>query len=237
MTIEEGAAALDLRVTPEHTARLESHLRLLMQWNRMADLVSPGSADQMVERHFLDSLLLLRMAQPKAGWRIADVGSGAGFPGLVWAIVRPDLAMTLIEPRRKRAAFLERVLIETATLNAEVVVRRAEALHEDSEHKGRYDLAVARAVGGYTRVLEAAGPLVRPGGTVFVSLAPSNREPVLVAPQYPNSRTGLSRETPRDASEMTVPTANVVEALTPWAPQRTRRAAVFRIPDRAPTAL
>lgn len=202
MTIEEGAAALDLRLSREQLSSLEHHLRLLVQWNRHVDLVSPGSIEQVVERHFLDSLLLLVMARLTVGWRVADIGSGAGFPGLVWAAVRPDLQVTLVEPRRKRAGFLERVLLETGTGNVVVVARRAEELHADPEHSHAYDVVVARAVAGYDLVVRLALPLVRPGGGVFVPLGP----------------------------EVMVSGAEIVETQVPWAPGRTRRVASVRAP-------
>jgi 16S rRNA (guanine527-N7)-methyltransferase len=202
MTIEEGAAALDLRLSREQLSSLDRHLRLLVQWNRRLDLVSPGSFEHLVERHFLDSLMLLVMARPAARWRAADIGSGAGFPGLVWAVVRADLHVTLVEPRRKRAAFLERVLLEAGTGNAAVVARRAEELHADPEHRAAYDLVVARAVAGYDRVVRAATPLVRLGGRIFVPLGP----------------------------EASVSGAEIVEAQVPWIPRRTRRAACVQVP-------
>jgi 16S rRNA (guanine527-N7)-methyltransferase len=202
MTIEEGASALGLQLTYGQIAHLECHLHLLIEWNRRVDLVSPAPPGQIIERHFLDSLLLLVMARPTIGWRVADIGSGAGFPGLVWAAVRPDLHLTLIEPRRKRAAFLERVVLDAVTVNAEVVARRVEELHGDPKQTGTYDLAVARAVAGYDRVVRAATPLVRPGGRIFVPLGP----------------------------EASVSGAEVVEAEIPWDRRRKRRAASVRLP-------
>ncbi|MDR5682535.1 MAG: 16S rRNA (guanine(527)-N(7))-methyltransferase RsmG [Armatimonadota bacterium] len=202
MTLEEGASALGLHLSAEQTARLDRHLRLLIEWNRRMNLVAHAPPERIVEDHFLDSLLLLVMARPAWGWRVADIGSGAGFAGLVWAAVRADLCVTLIEGRQKRAAFLERVLLETDIHNAQVVARRAEDLRGDPDHGAAYDMAAARAVARWARVVGLAVPLLRPGGTVFVALPP----------------------------DATPPAAKIVQMPVPWAPGRMRRAATWRVP-------
>jgi 16S rRNA (guanine527-N7)-methyltransferase len=200
MTPEEAAAALGLRLDPAQLQKLERHLDLVMAWNVRVDLVAPGPREELAERHLLDSLLLLVMADPPYGSSVADVGSGAGFPGLVWAIARPDLRLTLLEPRQKRAAVLERAVLELGLTGAEVVARTAEEAARMPEHHHRYDLVVARAVAPPLSVRKLAQGLVRPGGRIFVPLAPEAEPP--------------------DG-------AQVVERAVPWAPGRVRRAAVF----------
>lgn len=180
--------------------RLERHLDLVMAWNVRVDLVAPAPREELMERHLLDSLLLLVMADPPPGSRVADVGSGAGFPGLVWAIARPDLALALLEPRQRRAAFLERAILELQVPNAEVVARPAEEASRMPEHHRRYEMVVARAVAPPLLVRELAQGLVRPGGRIFVPLGPEAEAPE---------------------------GARVVERAIPWAPGRIRRAVVF----------
>lgn len=185
---------------PAQLQKLERHLDLVMAWNVRVDLVAPAPREDLVERHLLDSLLLLAMADPPYGSQVADVGSGAGFPGLVWAMARPDLWLTLLEPRQKRAAFLERAVLELGVPNAEVLARTAEEAGRMPEHHHRYDLVVARAVAPPPVVRKLAQGLVRPGGRIFVPLAPE-------------------AETPEGTW--------VVERAIPWAPGKVRRAAVF----------
>ncbi len=172
----------------------------MVAWNARIDLVSPAPREELVKRHLLDSLLLLAMADPPAGAKVADVGSGAGFPGVVWAIARPDLRVTLIEPRRKRSAFLERVILELSLPNAEVVAKAAQEVAQLPEHHKAYAIAVARAVAPPLEVRRIARDLVRPGGRIFVPIGPS-------------------AEVPEGAT--------MVERPLPWAPGRVRRAVVF----------
>ena len=118
------------------------------------------------DRHFEDSLGALA-AVPAGARRVVDVGSGAGFPGLVWSLARPDLQLTLVEPRGKRATFLRSAARHTGS-TAVVLTERAEALVP-----GDWDVVVGRAVAPYARWLEIAAPLARPGGLVLAMLTPT----------------------------------------------------------------
>lgn len=200
MTVEEAAFACGLTLDSDRVERLEQYLDLVLAWNQRVDLVAPGTREEIRERHLFDSLLLLAMADPPAGWEVVDIGSGAGFPGLVWAIARPDLRVALVEPRHRRAAFLERVLLEVRLPNADVFARRAEDLAREPLHQGRYDLAVARSLGPPGEIRRLARPLLRSGGVVFVPIGP----------------------------EAPVPEgARLVVRPVPWAFGRVRRAVVF----------
>lgn len=147
---------------------LRSHLRLLRRWNDRIDLVAPGDDARWWDVHIEDSLAAMP-AVPR-GARVLDVGAGAGFPGLVWAMARPDLQVTLTEPRGKRATFLRTVARETAT-DVEVLSERAEALSPR-----RWDVVVGRAVAPYARWLTLAAPLVQADGRVLALLGPTEPE-------------------------------------------------------------
>jgi 16S rRNA G527 N7-methylase RsmG len=90
----------------EVLARLHAHHRELVRWASRIDLVGPGAADELFERHYGESLSALPWL-PERPFRLADLGSGAGFPGLILAAARPDAEVWLVEPRQRRAAFLE----------------------------------------------------------------------------------------------------------------------------------
>lgn len=114
---------------------LEAHYNLLLRWNRVVNLTTVTSLDEAVERHYCESLFLgIRLP---AG-TIADIGSGAGFPGIPIAILRPDCSVTLIESHSRKAVFLREATRQFP--NVRVVASRGEAVGE------RFDCAVSRAV-------------------------------------------------------------------------------------------
>ena len=117
---------------------LEHHYGLLVRWNRILNLTSIHSEEQMVERHYGESLFLASHLPP-ASLRIVDIGSGAGFPGIPVAIFRPDCTVTLIESHQRKTVFLREATRQCR--NVKVLAQRAEAV---SEH---FDVAISRAVG------------------------------------------------------------------------------------------
>ncbi|WP_290515964.1 16S rRNA (guanine(527)-N(7))-methyltransferase RsmG [Aeromicrobium sp.] len=122
-------------------------------------LIGPREVPRLWDRHILNSAVV----EPRVpqGSTVADVGSGAGLPGLVWAIARPDLDVTLIEPLLRRTVFLDEV-IETLGLDNVTVVRaRAEDVHDV------FDVVTARAVAPLDKLGRWCMPLVRPGGVLL----------------------------------------------------------------------
>ena len=148
--------------------RLRSYLSLLRRWNRRVDLVAPADEATWVTRHLLDALGALD-ALPADTRRLVDVGTGAGLPGLVWALARPELDIVLCESRRRRAAFLRAALREVERAEVRVVEDRAETLIGAD-----FDAAVSRAVLPYPRWLALGAQLVRPGGVVLALLGPKD---------------------------------------------------------------
>jgi 16S rRNA (guanine527-N7)-methyltransferase len=123
-------------------------------------LLGPREVPRIWDRHLLNCAVAASI--PSTGSQVADVGSGAGLPGLVWAIQRPDLAVTLIEPMLRRVRFLEEAVEDLGLANAEVVRARAEELHPGR----RFDVVTARAVAPLERLGRWCLPLVQPGGTL-----------------------------------------------------------------------
>ena len=116
---------------------LEAHYRLLERWNRSLNLTSIDRLEDVVERHYCESLFIGRVLV-QSPERIADIGSGAGFPGFALAILRPDCFVTLIESHQRKAVFLKEASRKVA--NVRVLARRAEEVSES------FDWAVSRAV-------------------------------------------------------------------------------------------
>jgi len=146
-----AAAALEIELAEAEIAALEAYGTLVGRWQHVTNLTGARDAAQFAREHVVDCLAL---APHLATGRVLDVGSGAGLPGIVIAIVRPDLALTLLEPRARRARFLTQVSIELALPNVDVVCARAETYRSP----GAYDYVVSRAFGSLAAFVAAVLP-------------------------------------------------------------------------------
>jgi 16S rRNA (guanine527-N7)-methyltransferase len=124
-------------LSPGQVEALEAHYQLLLRWNRTLNLTSIRRMEEAVERHYCESLFLGAHLPPGC-LRIADIGSGAGFPGWPVAVLRPECSVTLIESHQRKAVFLREA--SRNLLNVRVLARRAEDVNE------RFDWAISRAV-------------------------------------------------------------------------------------------
>jgi len=143
----------------EDLSLINRYVDLLGTWGIDRGLIGPREAPRLWERHILNCAVVT--PRIPAGATVADVGSGAGLPGLVWAIARPDLTVTLIEPLLRRTTFLTEVVDELGLTNAAVVRARA------SEVSGVFDVVTARAVADLGKLGNWCLPLVRPGGVLM----------------------------------------------------------------------
>ncbi len=160
MTLADGARALDIELSMDEVRRLTAHLDLVDEWGARMNLTAIRERAEQVTKHVLDSLSVRTYLR---GTRIADVGSGAGFPGIPLAIVEPRRHFTLIESTGKKCRFLEHVRDALGLDNVEIVQARAES-HEPGV---RYDTVIARAVGPVADLVRVAGPLVAGGGCLL----------------------------------------------------------------------
>jgi 16S rRNA (guanine527-N7)-methyltransferase len=174
--LERLAAAapriLDRPITDREMGAFDKYLELLLKWQRVQRLVGSTDPDWIVDRLFLDSLLFLKVLPPGAR-STADLGSGAGLPGLPIKIVRPDVAMTLIEARERRASFLSAVVRELALQG----VRVANARGEDfaAEHPAIFEAVLLRCAGDHESVVPVARKLLARGGVGIVAGPPTKK--------------------------------------------------------------
>ena len=145
---------------PERLALAEAYTELLATDGVVRGLIGPREAPRLWERHVLNCAVLGDLLPDGAA--VADIGSGAGLPGLVLAIRRPDISMTLIEPLLRRTTFLSEVVERLGLDNVEVVRGRADALHGERT----FDVVTSRAVAPLGRLLEWSMPLVAPQGAL-----------------------------------------------------------------------
>lgn len=159
-TLFDGARGLGLELSAEQEARLVAHLDLLDEWGSRMNLTAIRDRPAQLTKHLLDSLTVLPFLH---GNRIADVGSGAGFPGVPLAIVEPGRHFALIESTGKKCRFLEHVRDTLGLTNVEVVQARAEAYRPEM----RFDTVIARAVGPLADLVKVSGHLVVGGGRLL----------------------------------------------------------------------
>ncbi len=173
--LDQGARRLGISLDHDVASRLSLYCDELERWNRRINLVARKTGRrEMLEKHFLDSLTLLPLVDEK-GATLLDVGSGAGFPGLVLAAARPDLEVTLVEPRQKRVAFLRHVVRTLGLANVHIVARR---LEEAGELRGRgFSFVTGRAVAEPPLFLSLVEPVLARQTRVILMLAGTAREP------------------------------------------------------------
>lgn len=173
-------------VFADRLPQAEQYAALLASAGVTRGLIGPREAPRLWERHLLNCALLADLI-PEAV-TVADVGSGAGLPGLVLALRRPDLVVTLIEPLLRRATFLEEAVAALALANVEVVRARAEDLQGGGKRAGRtFDVVTSRAVAPLDRLASWSLPLVRDGG-LFLPMKGAS-----VAEEVEAARTELRR--------------------------------------------
>lgn len=163
-----GAARLGLHLSQEQLAQFNLFRRELLATNRTMNLTAITDPDQIVTKHFLDSLTVAT-AFPTGfapGTRLLDVGSGGGFPGIPLKIAFPSLSVTLLESTRKKAAFLMEAANRLGLAGVLVVAERAEDAARQSQHREAYDVVIARALAPLPALAELTLPFCRIGGAV-----------------------------------------------------------------------
>ena len=150
--------------------KLEAYLDLIIKWSSKVDLVSPGSKELLIERHIQDSYAAFLVIENELGssYRSClDVGSGAGLPGIVFAILKPEAKFFLCEPREKRQIFLRQALESLSLANVELLHSRLEDV------TGSYDLVCSRALGMQEQFLSLSRELLSKNGSICRLLGPS----------------------------------------------------------------
>ena len=151
-------------VDDHQLAQFGIYYQELRDWNTRINLTSLTDNLDIIDKHFIDSLLLIRHEDFRSGLRIADVGAGAGFPGLPIKIYRPDIRLSLLESIGKKARFLQHIVAELELGDVDVINDRAEVVARSPKYREQYDLAVARCVARLPVLAEYCLPLVLVGG-------------------------------------------------------------------------
>jgi 16S rRNA (guanine527-N7)-methyltransferase len=162
-----GLLQLDIELSARQIEQLLLYRRELLDWNTRINLTAITDFEEVLTKHFLDSLSLL-LVYDRPETRLLDIGSGAGFPGLPLKIVRPQWLVTLLEATNKKVSFLLHMIEVLQLEDVEAVHGRAEELAHKREYRTAFDMVAARAVSSLPTLLEYAAPYCRVGGSIVL---------------------------------------------------------------------
>jgi 16S rRNA (guanine527-N7)-methyltransferase len=174
--LADGARSLGITLNDDQLGAFQIYYEMLIAWNRRLNLTRITDYEAVQVKHFLDSLSCLPVIKcagvtsdrgTHVALQVVDVGTGAGFPGVVLKIALPALHLTLLEARGKKAEFLQYLVERLGLTGVTVINARAEDVGQDPAHREQYDLALARALAGMATLAELTLPLVRVGGLVI----------------------------------------------------------------------
>ena len=166
--LRQGLGRLGIDATPAQLQALAFYRSELLRWAARVNLTGFRSDEAIVREGILRSLSYKAAFEPAPGLVAVDIGSGAGLPGLVLKICYPEIEMLLVDAARRRVTFMRHIIRQLGLGGVRCLWARAESLKDEVEHRGRYHLAFARAVGALPDVVALAEPLLAPGGRLVI---------------------------------------------------------------------
>lgn len=156
---------IDIEIDEEKVIKFYKYMNLLIEWNEKINLTAIIEPNEIILKHFIDSITILK--DIKDGSTVVDVGTGAGFPGIPLSIMNPTLKITLVDSLNKRLIFLQEVINELDLKNVELVHARAEEFGRNKKYREKFDIATSRAVANLATLSEYLLPLVKINGKVI----------------------------------------------------------------------
>lgn len=153
---------IEINFTEEQINKFYKYMNLLLEWNEKINLTAITDPKEVILKHFIDSLTINKYLKQNS--TLADVGTGAGFPGIPLKIVRPDLKITLVDSLNKRINFLNIVIDELEFKNITTVHSRIEDFGKNKQYREKFDYAMARAVANLAVLSEYLLPIIKVGG-------------------------------------------------------------------------
>lgn len=155
---------LDIKISEEQCNQFLNYYEMLIEKNKVMNLTGITDFEEVVDKHFVDSLSLVKSIELNGNEKLIDIGTGAGFPGIPIKIMFPNLKVTLVDSLNKRLLFLNEVINEIKLKNIEVVHGRAEDLGKKIDYREQYDLCVSRAVANIATLSEYCIPFIKLDG-------------------------------------------------------------------------
>jgi 16S rRNA (guanine527-N7)-methyltransferase len=176
--LREGAKLYNLELTEIQIEQFLIYKKLLVEWNEKINLTAITDDEGIIRKHFIDSISIIKSGLIKDGVSVVDVGTGAGFPGMVIKIIMPEVKVTLIDSLNKRINFLNNVISELGLKGIEAVHGRAEDMARKPNFREKFDIATARAVANMMVLSEYCLPYVKVGGYFIALKGPAAEEEV-----------------------------------------------------------
>lgn len=165
---QKEAEKLSIHLSDKQLEQFQKYYEMLVEKNKVMNLTGITDWDEVLEKHYLDSISLIRAVDLNTNLSVMDMGTGAGFPGIPLKIAFPELHITLADSLNKRVFFLQEVIDALGLEDIEAIHGRAEELARDKKYREKYDLVVSRAVANLSTLSEYCLPFVKIGGN-FVS--------------------------------------------------------------------
>ena len=162
--LKAGAASIGVELTDQQIEQFIKYYEILVEWNSFMNLTGITEYEEVIQKHFVDSLALCKAIDVNQVNSLIDIGTGAGFPGIPLKIAYPHLEVTLLDSLQKRIKFLDEVVNQLGLEKVETIHGRAEDFAKPSMKRETYDLCVSRAVANLASLSEYCLPYVKVGG-------------------------------------------------------------------------
>ena len=162
MDFKQKLEEYNIEINDEQIEKFDLYMKLLLEWNEKINLTAITEKDDIILKHFVDSLTILKYVDESD--KIIDIGTGAGFPGIPIKIMNEETNITLLDSLNKRINFLNIVINELKLDNIVAIHGRAEELARNKAHREKYDVAVSRAVANLSTLTEYMLPFIKVGG-------------------------------------------------------------------------
>lgn len=174
--MKENLKQLDIELSDPQLEQFYQYMNILLEWNKFMNLTGITEPEEVITKHFIDSLTVLDKIDKNAS--VIDVGTGAGFPGIPIKIAFPDTKVVLLDSLNKRIKFLNEVIEKLNLKNIETIHGRAEDFGKNKNCREKYDIAIARAVAPLNILLEYLMPFIKIGGKCLCMKASNSEEEI-----------------------------------------------------------